>query len=64
MDPIFVNLFREMSIKNQFLKHDLMNAKEEYEHRESLRNKKMASIEHENKALHKLKHQMQWQTEL
>ena len=35
-----------------------MNTKEEYEHRESLLNKKMASIEHENKALHKLNHQM------
>ena len=47
-----------MSIKNQFLKHDLMNAKEEYEDRESLLNKKMASIEHENKALHKLNDKM------
>ena len=47
-----------MSIKNQFLKQDLINAKEEYDHRESLLNKKIASMEHENKALHKLNDDM------
>ena len=54
LDPFVASLYREMSIKNQLLKQDLVNAKEEYEHRESLLNKKIASMEHENKALHKI----------
>ena len=40
-----------------FLKQDLVNAKEEYDH-ESLLNKKIASMEHENKALHKINDDM------
>ena len=58
MDPLLVNLYRTMSIKNQFLKQDLMNAKEEYEHRESLLNQKMSTIQDENKTLHKVTQQM------
>ena len=53
MDPILVNLYRTMSMKNQFLKQDLMNAKEEYEHRESLLNQQISTIKDENKVLHK-----------
>ena len=58
MDPIIVNLYRTMSIKNQYLKQDLMNAKEEYEHRESILNQKMSTIQDENKTLHKVTQKM------
>ena len=58
MDPLLVNLYRTMSMKNQFLKQDLMNAKEEYEHRESLLNQQISTIKDENKALHKATQQL------